>query len=153
MSAVPENKVGYRPMREADLDAVMAIESTVYSFPWTRGNFRDSLRAGYACWLCRGDHEVLGYAVLMSAADEVHLLNLSVAAESQRRGYGSGMLLFVIDNARAAMAHRMFLEVRPSNEGAQKLYTEFGFRPVGLRRAYYPAAAGREDALVMALDL
>ncbi|MSQ52399.1 MAG: ribosomal-protein-alanine N-acetyltransferase [Betaproteobacteria bacterium] len=145
-------------MREDDLSAVIAIEGKIYEFPWTQGNFQDSLRAGYICWLCREKRELLGYAVLMNVEVEVHvlevhLLNLSIAEPHQGLGHGRRMLLYLIDNARRAKAEKILLEVRPSNSGAIKLYTAFGFKQVGVRRDYYPAARGREDALVMALEL
>ena len=140
-------------MREDDLAAVMAIERKIYEFPWTQGNFHDSLRAGYSCWLCREEHELLGYAVLMSVPDEVHLLNLSIAERHQGLGHGRRMLLHLIDNARLEKVKKILLEVRPTNSGAIRLYAGFGFKQVGVRHDYYPAARGREDALVMALEL
>ena len=153
MSAVPQPRLQYRSMRETDLATVTAIETSVYEFPWTRGNFFDSLHAGYTCWLCYDAQGLVGYAVLMNASDEVHLLNLSIAGPRQRKGYGARMLEFLVDNARAVKARRFILEVRPSNGGGRRLYANFGFQQVGIRRDYYPAVVGREDALVLALDL
>jgi ribosomal-protein-alanine N-acetyltransferase len=140
-------------MREEDLDAVLAIESAIYTHPWTRGNFADSLRAGYDCRTLRYGGELVGYFVVMAAAGEAHLLNLSVAAPHQRRGIGSGLLREAAAIALARGARSLFLEVRPSNRGAQALYTRFGFRKVAVRRGYYPAHNGREDALVLTLAL
>jgi ribosomal-protein-alanine N-acetyltransferase len=140
-------------MREADLDQVMAIESVIYTHPWTRGNFGDSLRAGYECRVLRLGRELIGYFVLMAAAGEAHLLNLSVAAARQRSGHGSMLLREAAELARRLGARSLFLEVRPSNRAAQALYTRFGFRAVGVRRGYYPAHIGREDALVLTLPL
>jgi [ribosomal protein S18]-alanine N-acetyltransferase len=140
-------------MREEDLDAVMAIESAVYTHPWSRGNFADSLRAGYDCRTLRFGAELVGYFVVMAAAGEAHLLNLSVAAAHQRRGIGSGLLREAAAIALGRGARSLFLEVRPSNRGAQALYTRFGFRKVAVRRGYYPAHNGREDALVLSLAL
>jgi [ribosomal protein S18]-alanine N-acetyltransferase len=140
-------------MAERDLDEVMAIESVIYSHPWTRGNFADSLRAGYECRVLRLGPELIGYFVLMVAAAEAHLLNLSIAAAHQRAGHGSALLGQAAELAAKLSARRLFLEVRPSNRGAQALYTRFGFRPVAVRRGYYPAHTGREDALVLALPL
>jgi ribosomal-protein-alanine N-acetyltransferase len=131
----------------------MAIENAIYAFPWTQGNFRDSLTAAYACWVYVRDGELIGYAVLMSASDEAHLLNLSIAASCQRQGYGSLLLQRVFELARGRGARLLFLEVRPSNTGALQLYERHGFRSVGLRRDYYPAVTGREDALVLSLPL
>ena len=140
-------------MREQDLDEVMAIESAIYTHPWTRGNFADSLRAGYECRVLRLGRELLGYFVLMVAAGEAHLLNLSIAATHQRSGHGSLLLEQAGDLARKLGARSLFLEVRPSNRAAQALYTRFGFRKLAVRRGYYPAHAGREDALVLTLPL
>jgi ribosomal-protein-alanine N-acetyltransferase len=140
-------------MAERDLDEVMAIENAIYSHPWTRGNFADSLRAGYECRVLRLGPELVGYFILLLAAAEAHLLNLSVAAARQRAGYGSWLLAQAADAAAKLGARSLFLEVRPSNRGAQALYTRFGFRRIAVRRGYYPALTGREDALVLALDL
>ena len=153
MSAVLKPMIELRPMREADLPAVIAIENTIYAFPWTQGNFHDSLAAGYNCWAYMRDGELIGYAVLMHAADEAHLLNLSIAANCQRQGYGSRLLRRVCELARGEGARLLFLEVRPSNAAALRLYERHGFERIGLRREYYPAHAGREDALVLSLPL
>jgi ribosomal-protein-alanine N-acetyltransferase len=153
MSAVLKPAPLLAPMREADLDEVMAVENAIYSHPWTRGNFADSLRAGYLCRTWRLGEALLGYFVLMSAAGEAHLLNLSVAPGSQRRGHGAALLREAAALARRERAQHLFLEVRPSNTAAQSLYTRFGFRKVAVRRGYYPARSGREDALVLTLAL
>jgi [ribosomal protein S18]-alanine N-acetyltransferase len=153
MSAVLRPAAEFEPMRETDLRAVLEIEESIYEFPWTLGNFRDSLRAGYACWVVRESRHVIGYAVLMLAAGEAHLLNLSVAAPSQRRGHGRKLLHNIVQVAREHKAKVLFLEVRPTNEVGQRLYSGYGFRQIGVRRGYYPARKGREDALVLALDL
>ena len=153
MSAVLRPTPAFEPMRESDLRAVIEIEEKLYEFPWTIGNFRDSLRAGYACWVVREGRRVIGYAILMLAAGEAHLLNLSIAAASQRRGHGRSLLHNVVALAREHKAKVLFLEVRPTNEIGQRLYTGSGFRHIGVRRGYYPARKGREDALVLALDL
>jgi len=153
MSAVLEPVIELRPMTGADLPMVMAIESAIYAFPWTPGNFSDALAAGYGCWMYERDGVAIGYAVLMLAADEAHLLNLSIAAGCQRLGYGSQLLRRVCDLARAQGARLLFLEVRPSNAAALRLYERHGFQQVGVRRDYYPAHAGREDALILSLPL
>jgi len=153
MSAVLKSVPLLAAMREQDLAEVMAIEDAIYTHPWTRGNFADSLVAGYECRTWRLDGELLGYFVLMVAAGEAHLLNLSIAPAWQRRGHGSALLREATGIARARGAHGIFLEVRPSNAGAQALYTRFGFRKIAVRRGYYPAHAGREDALVLTLAL
>jgi ribosomal-protein-alanine N-acetyltransferase len=153
VSAVLRPAPAFEPMRESDLRAVLEIEEGIYEFPWTLGNFRDSLRAGYACWVIRESRRVIGYAILMLAAGEAHLLNLSVAAAWQRRGHGRKLLHNVVQLAREHKAKILFLEVRPTNEVGQRLYSGHGFRQIGVRRGYYPARKGREDALVLALDL
>ncbi len=140
----------FEPMTLADLDAVMAIEATAYAHPWTRGNFADSLRAGYAGLLLRAGDELLGYYVAMKGVDEVHLLNITVAPEHQGQGLGGCLLSALSAWSLGQGAQWLWLEVRASNEGAQRLYLREGFRRVGLRKAYYPAAHGRrEDAIVM----
>ena len=153
MSAILKDAPRLMPMRHADLAEVLSIENAIYSHPWTHGNFADSLRAGYLCctWLL-GD-ELLGYFILLVAAGEGHLLNLSVAAAHQRNRHGSALLVEALRMARARGAQHLFLEVRPSNVGAKALYRRFGFRQVALRPGYYPAHAGREDAQVLTLEL
>lgn len=140
-------------MTAADLDAVVAIEEAIYPYPWTRGNFSDSLAAGYHCWLVECDGAVAGYTVVMAAAGEAHLLNLSVAAAWQRRGRGRELLRFVFQLARDGGAESILLEVRPSNYAAIALYAAAGFAEIGVRRGYYPAGDAREDALVLQLEL
>ena len=139
-------------MGESDLDPVVEIEQRIYAFPWTRGNFRDSIRAGYSCWVCRSGADLLGYAVLMLAAGEAHLLNLTIDSKFQRRGHGSRLLRHLMRTARDYGARVLFLEVRPSNVAGLELYARHGFRRIGVRRDYYPARGGRENALVFALE-
>jgi len=153
MSAVLKDLPQLGAMREPDLGEVMRIEEAIYSHPWTRGNFADSLVAGYECRTWRTGSDLLGYFVLMVAAGEAHLLNLSVAPAWQRKGHGSTLLREASAIARLRGARGIFLEVRPSNAGAQALYTRFGFRRIAVRRGYYPAHSGREDALVLTLAL
>ena len=153
MSAVLKDLPDLGRMREQELDQVMAIEEAIYTHPWTRGNFVDSLRAGYQCCVLRLGSELVGYFVLMVAAGEAHLLNLSIAAHHQRGGHGSALLREALELARRRGARSLFLEVRPSNAAAQALYARFGFRRVGVRRGYYPTRFGREDALVYTVEL
>ena len=153
MSAVLSQAPVFRPMRVADLDAVLAIEQGIYSHPWTPGHFRDSLHAGYSCWVVECAGYLAGYGVLMIGVSEAHLLNLSVAADWQGQGLGRSLLHHFIAIARGCDAQRIFLEVRPSNEAARWLYADIGFRELYVRRGYYPAGAGREDAILMGLDL
>jgi len=142
-----------RAMREVDLPAVMAIEQRAYAFPWTQGVFRDCLLANHPAWVLVEDGAIIGYAVLSVAADEAHILNLCTAPEMQGRGHGRRLLRALMQLARGRGAHRVFLEVRPSNGPAIALYHDEGFNEIGRRPRYYPAREGREDALVMALEL
>ncbi len=141
-------------MAAADLDAVVAVEVRAYAYPWSRGNFIDSLAAGYTARLARGDEgDLVGYFVAMPGVDELHLLNLTVAPECQGQGHGRALLEAVVAEARALRMARLLLEVRESNLRAHRLYAARGFAEVGRRRGYYPARDGREDALVMSLPL
>lgn len=142
-----------RAMREGDLDAVMSIERRAYPFPWTRGTFHDCLLAGYPALLALEDDLPAGYGVMSVAAGEAHLLNLCTAPERQSRGLGRHVLRCLLRTARDRGARRIFLEVRPSNPQAIALYRSEGFDEIGRRPRYYPAAQGREDALVMAMEL
>ena len=153
MSAVLNDVPRLAAMTERDLDEVVEIESAIYSHPWTRGNFADSLIAGYGCRTWRVGRELVGYFVLMAAVGEAHLLNLSIAAAHHRSGHGSALRREVFVLAKRQGACNIFLEVRPSNHGAQALYRRFGFRKVGVRKGYYPAHDGREDAMVLSLPL
>jgi ribosomal-protein-alanine N-acetyltransferase len=140
-------------MQMADLDTVMAIESTIYPYPWSRGNFSDSLNAGYSCWVFEEGPRIIGYAVLMLVLDEAHLLNISIAATHQRQGFGRALLQHMLKTARGYGAVNIFLEVRPSNMPALKLYEETGFSEMAIRRGYYPTRYGREDAVLMGMAL
>lgn len=143
----------YRPMRESDLDAVASVEAEVYSHPWTRGNFHDSLTAGHACWIVERAADLCAYGVLMMGVDEAHLLNLSVARSEQRQGLGRQLLEFFESRGREFGARALFLEVRLSNAPARSLYAATGYRELAVRRNYYPASTGREDAILMGKDL
>jgi ribosomal-protein-alanine acetyltransferase len=142
------------PMQESDIDDVFALEESVAVVPWTRGHYADSIKAGYSGWIARdAKGRLLGYYLLMRAVDDVHLLNIGVDPSVQRRGLGARLLEDAFERARLAGGTGMFLEVRPSNRPAIALYERYGFIEVGRRRAYYPAPAGREDAIVMRRDL
>ncbi|MBS3917142.1 MAG: ribosomal protein S18-alanine N-acetyltransferase [Sulfuritalea sp.] len=153
MSAVLKSAPVFSPMQPGDVDAVLAIEQEAYPFPWTRTNFSDSLTAGCSVWCCRLDDVLVGHAVMMLVIDEAHLLNVTVAPDWQRRGYGMLFMHHLFATARAHGAKRMFLEVRLSNAPGQGLYRKLGFGEIGRRRGYYPAGTNREDAVVMAMDL
>lgn len=141
------------PMNERDLDAVAALEAGLQVFPWSRGNFADSLSAGHSVWVLRLGGDLVGFSVVMSVIDEAHLLNIGVGRAYQGQGYGARMLRHAMECARLGGAAKLFLEVRPSNERAVELYRHFGFRQIGLRKGYYPAVLGREDGLVFDKEL
>lgn len=143
----------FRPMQEADLDAIMEIEPLIYSHPWSRGNFSDSLASGYSAWVLQDGARIIGYALMMMVLDEAHLLNLSVAKACQKQGLGRMLLEHMIAIAKKHDAANMFLEVRPSNISAIALYENIGFNEMAIRRGYYPAHNGREDAVLMGLAL
>jgi ribosomal-protein-alanine N-acetyltransferase len=156
MNAVlqPQPRFFRRTMAVRDLDAVLAAEFGAYSHPWTRGNFIDSLAAGYLAEVLHDEGGgVVGYFVAMSGVDELHLLNITVAPAWQGRGHGSFLLGIVQQHARALGLGSLWLEVRQSNHRARALYRRQGFAEVGLRKAYYPAAGKREDAVVMSLAI
>ncbi|AWH16391.1 ribosomal-protein-alanine N-acetyltransferase [Stenotrophomonas sp. ZAC14D2_NAIMI4_7] len=154
MSAVAQpGPVSLRALRENDLNAVMAIEVRGYPYPWTRGIFLDCLRAGYPGLAMEQDGLLIGYGVLSLAADEAHVLNICIDPLVQSRGLGRQLLRALVEMARNRGAQRVFLEVRPSNMPALRLYHSEGFNEIGRRPRYYPAAQGREDALVMAIEL
>ena len=142
-----------RDMTWADVDTVLRIEQQVHSHPWTRGNFNDSLASGYICKVYEAANEMVGYAVLMPALDEVHLLDISIASAYQRKGLGEKLLGEMLSLARALKFDRVILEVRASNLAAIALYRTAGFGEIGVRRAYYPADNAREDAIVMEYKL
>jgi ribosomal-protein-alanine N-acetyltransferase len=151
----PALRLYFYKMRPADLDDVLAIENDLYPFPWTRGNFLDSINSGYETWILRDSRGLLnGYFLLMLSVDDAHLLNITVNRSLQGRGIG----LLLLDKAKAIAQEKklasMLLEVRPSNARAEKIYQRYGFAQIGLRKGYYPASNNqREDAIVMKLPL
>jgi ribosomal-protein-alanine N-acetyltransferase len=149
--SLPEPTI--RSMREADLSVVFANERTAYQFPWTLGIFRDCLRVGYQCYVLEGPYGVIGHGIMSVAAQECHLLNICVHPDHQRRGYGRALVRHLLDIARRKRAVMALLEVRVSNDAAYRLYTSMGFDEVGIRKNYYPARPGREDAIILACDL
>ena len=140
-------------MNERDLDTVAALEASLQVFPWSRGNFADSLAVGHSTWVLRVGGDLIGFSVVMTVIDEAHLLNIGVCQRYQGQGYGARLLRHAMENARLNHASKLFLEVRPSNERAVELYRHFGFRQIGLRKGYYPATIGREDALIFDKEL
>ena len=159
MSALPVSESAARwrfvRMGAQQIPAVTAIESAVYPFPWTSGNFLDSLSSGYDAWLlCDARDEVIAYYFLMMVVDEAHLLNITVRGDVHGRGHGRAMLDHAAEVARAKGMQSVLLEVRPSNARAIAIYERYGFVRIGQRKAYYPAAgATREDAIVMRFAL
>lgn len=141
------------PMRMEDVDHVAIIERAAYPFPWTAGIIRDCLRAGYDCWLLMLGDDIVGYGILSTAVGESHVLNVCVSPPYQGLGYGRELMNGLTEIARHREAERMYLEVRPSNQPAIELYRSLGYREIGRRPRYYPASDGREDALVMTLEL
>lgn len=153
MSAVLKPVPEFRPMREPDVDTIIEIEQSAYDFPWTSGIFRDCLRVGYSCWILGQLNPIDGYGIMTVGAGECHILNVCIRPELQDRGLGRFMLEHLLGLARQYNADTAFLEVRPSNKAAIHLYDTMGFNQVGMRRRYYPAHRGREDALILAKTL
>lgn len=149
MAAIPDGGIEVQPMRASDVDEVLAIEYQLCDFPWSRSNFTDSIASGYSCRVCRVDTLLVGYFVLMLAVDDAHLLTIGVAPGHQRQGYGARLLRQAMVLGLAGGAKTLLLEVRRTNSKALAMYRHFGFQQVGVRRGYYPAAGGREDALVL----
>jgi len=153
MSAMLKPQYQFRPMVESDLDAIMQIEPHIYSHPWTRGNFSDSLKSEHSAWVLEHNEKIIGYALMMMVLDEAHLLNLSITKAYQKQGLGRYLLEQMIRIAQKQKAANMFLEVRSSNISAITLYENIGFNEMAIRRGYYPAQNGREDAVLMGLAL
>ena len=151
LDAAPE--IGIRPMTEADVAGVFAVERASYQFPWSEGIFRDCLRVGYICRVLALETRVVGYGVMSVGAGVAHVLNLCVADAYRCRGLGRRMLAYLLERGAAVGMSEAFLEVRPSNIAAIRLYQAIGFEQVGMRRGYYQAVGGREDAAVLRLTL
>lgn len=144
--------LSYRRMQASDLDAVMDIETRAFSHPWSRSLFADALTS-YQCWVMFEGERQVGHGVIQMILDEAHLLNITIDPKCQRRGLGRALLEHLMSQAQQHGANECFLEVRASNHSAYRLYESYGFNEIGRRRGYYPAAEGREDALVMACTL
>ncbi|MRW92776.1 ribosomal-protein-alanine N-acetyltransferase [Duganella sp. FT80W] len=144
-------RLQYEPMQASDLEEVLALEESVYPHPWSMANFVDSLNSQYEAWVLRDrDGYLLGYFLLMAIVDEAHLLNVAVSAEKQGQGLGRFLLNQSVACARGLGMESMLLEVRPSNTRALQIYERYGFKQIGRRKGYYPAAnQQREDAIVM----
>ncbi|TAM58372.1 MAG: ribosomal-protein-alanine N-acetyltransferase [Rhodanobacter sp.] len=153
MAAVVQPAVQVRAMRMADLATISAMENASYEFPWSPGIFTDCLKAGHPCWVLCVDGRVAGYGILSMGAGEAHVLNICIGPAYRGKGLGRHLLRRLLDIARWNGAERVFLEVRTSNPLAKALYESVGFKEIGRRPRYYPARDGREDAIVMALDI
>jgi ribosomal-protein-alanine N-acetyltransferase len=154
MSAIlKEPALDFRPMQREDLSEIIGIERQSYPHPWTQTIFGDCLHAGYSGWVCGRNGMIEAYGIISVAVGEAHLLNLCVREESRQQGIGRNMLRHLVAIARRHNTEVIFLEVRPSNAAARALYEDEGFNELGNRRDYYPAGAGREDALILARTL
>ncbi|MAZ45694.1 MAG: ribosomal-protein-alanine N-acetyltransferase [Gammaproteobacteria bacterium] len=142
-----------RKMAEEDLNSVVINENKSYEFPWTRGVFNDCLGRDYECWVVCFDKKIIGHAIFSEAANEAHLLNLCIEPEFQGRGFGRKLVHHVLSIARSFAVTLVFLEVRISNLAANQLYESIGFSQIGVRKSYYPAKIGYEDAKVLAIDV
>lgn len=142
-----------REMQQEDVDGVMVIEREVVEFPWTPNIFSDCIKVGYSCWVIDDSQQVVGYGLMSLSGVEAHILNICIQGASQRKGLGRQMMLHLINEAKKLNADSVFLEVRPTNSGAFRLYKNLGFKIVGRRKDYYPAQNGREDALILELML
>ena len=151
-SVTKKDLLRIRTMTHADLKYVLEIERKNYQFPWEEDIFTDCFKAGYSCWVCEYNDRILGYSLLSIAVGEAHILNISVHPAEQKQGIGRKMLEHLIDFSRGR-ADTIFLEVRPSNTHAIALYEDVGFNEIGIRKGYYPAVNGREDAIMLALEL
>ena len=145
--------VSFREMQIDDLDAVIQIETVNFPFPWTAGNFKDSINSGHICLVLEIDKTLVGYAILIMVLDEAHLLNISVSAAWKGKGWGRYLLNHTMQISREKGGLNMFLEVRPSNVSAITLYESLGFNEMGVRPGYYPAHNGRENAVLMGVAL
>lgn len=150
MSAEPKAPCQVRRLMLSDLSQVLVIERAAYEFPWSEGIFRDCLRVGYQCFVATNlSGDILGYSLLSVAAGEAHVLNLCVDPAQRRKGVASLLLHNMLRVAAQCNAESIMLEVRPSNKAAIALYYAEGFERIGVRKRYYPAAGGREDALLL----
>ena len=139
----------FSEFKENNLSAIGLIENEVHAFPWTQGNFLDSIKSNHTCLMMKLNEEIIGYTVMMFVLDECHLLNISIKKSMQKKGYGSHLLKEVIRQANLAHAKTIYLEVRASNQTAIHLYDKHGFNEMSIRKDYYRTKEGREDAILM----
>ncbi|MDH5182877.1 MAG: ribosomal protein S18-alanine N-acetyltransferase [Gammaproteobacteria bacterium] len=151
MNAVTKEQLIFKTIKHSDVEEMMLIELRAYTIPWSEGIIRDCIQAGYECQVARLDGEIVAYAFASIAAGESHLLNITVKPEVQGLGFGRRMLFHMLDLIQAQHVDTVYLEVRPSNKAARKLYRSVGFEQIGIRKGYYPDPQGREDAMVYQL--
>ena len=153
MSVSLSPSVHMRSMQPSDLDHIILIEREIFLFPWSPGNFADSIKAGYVCQVLIHTNTLIGYGIMMMSPEEAHILTLGIAADWQKQGWGKKLLQHLIQHAKNEAAKSIFLDVRESNVAAAQLYQHMGFQHIATRKGYYAAMCGREDALVMQLIL
>lgn len=153
MTSINPDNLSLRPMQAADIPMIMQIELSAYPHPWTEGIFQDCLRVGYSCWVYQHQESIIGYLILSLVIDEMHILNICIDPKYHKQGLGKRLLNAAETIGHEKAAKEVFLEVRPSNKAALLLYQDFGYNQIGLRKDYYPAKDGREDAVVMAKTL
>ena len=146
MSALVE----IRTMSYSDLKPVITVEEKAYPHPWTLGIFRDCLRIGYNAWVMTLDKKIIGYGIVMLSPGEAHILNICIEPDFQKKGLGRYLLRHILKKSTQTDVDMVLLEVRRSNAAAQQLYQSEGFHELGVRKAYYPADNGREDAIILA---
>lgn len=152
MSVLQQTDV-IREMHLEDINRIILIEREIFLFPWSVVNFADSINAGYHCRVIEQEDTLIGYGIMMMGPDEAHILTLGISAQWQHQGWGGGLLKHLIYLAKQSNAFSVILDVRESNISAINLYRRLGFKQIAIRKGYYPAMCGREDALVMRLDL
>lgn len=153
MNAITQEQLIFKTMKHSDVEELMEIEQRAYVIPWSAGIVRDCIQMGYECQVARVQGEIVAYAFASIGAGEAHLLNITVKPELQGQGLGRRMLLQMLDLIQAQHVDTVYLEVRPSNKAARKLYRSIGFNQIGVRKGYYPDPKGREDAYVYQLLL
>jgi [ribosomal protein S18]-alanine N-acetyltransferase len=152
MSVLQQTDV-IREMHLEDINRIILIEREIFLFPWSVMNFADSIKAGYHCRVIDQEDTLIGYGIMMMGPDEAHILTLGISAQWQHQGWGGELLKHLIYLAKQSNAFSVILDVRESNISAINLYRRLGFKQIAIRKGYYPAMCGREDALVMRLDL
>jgi len=143
----------FRKLLDSDIDTVMQLEVDLHPYPWTKGIFLDCIKTGYLCYCCEINQQIIAYGIVSYGAGESHILNISVAKAFQGKGYGKQLIHYLMQQAKTKNADMMLLEVRGSNKNAIALYESQGFNEIGIRKGYYPAPNGKEDAIMYAIQL